>query len=173
MLAGLDAVVAGVTAALEACDWTAALERVERFFWSFCDDYLELVKDRAYQPPGTPAGASARAALRAGLDVQVRLLAPYLPYACEEVWSWWRDGTVHLAAWPEPAPAGVAAADQRPLEAASQVIAAIRRAKSQARLPCAPGGPRRGHRPAGVAGRGPGGRGRPGRRRAGGRLRVP
>ncbi|HEU4897966.1 MAG TPA: valine--tRNA ligase [Actinomycetota bacterium] len=135
MLAGLDAVVAGVTAALEACDWTAALERVERFFWSFCDDYLELVKDRAYQPPGTPAGASARAALRAGLDVQVRLLAPYLPYACEEVWSWWRDGTVHLAAWPEPAPAGVAAADQRPLEAASQVIAAIRRAKSQARLP--------------------------------------
>jgi valyl-tRNA synthetase len=108
---------------------------MERFFWSFCDDYLELVKDRAYQPPGTPAGASARAALRAGLDVQVRLLAPYLPYACEEVWSWWRDGTVHLAAWPEPAPAGVAAADQRPLEAASQVIAAIRRAKSQARLP--------------------------------------
>jgi valyl-tRNA synthetase len=133
MLAGLDAVVADATAALEACDWTAALERVERFFWSFCDDYLELVKDRAYQPGGTPAGASARAALRAGLDVQVRLLAPYLPYACEEVWSWWRDGTVHLAAWPEPAPA--AAADQRPLEAASEVIAAIRRAKSQARLP--------------------------------------
>jgi valyl-tRNA synthetase len=135
MLAGLDAVVADATAALEACDWTAALERVERFFWSFCDDYLELVKDRAYQPAGTPAGASARAALRAGLDVQVRLLAPYLPYACEEVWSWWRDGTVHLAAWPEPAPAAVAAADQRPLEAASEVIAAIRRAKSQARLP--------------------------------------
>ncbi|HEY4789841.1 MAG TPA: class I tRNA ligase family protein, partial [Actinomycetes bacterium] len=77
---------------------------------------------------------SARAALRAGLDVQVRLLAPYLPYACEEVWSWWRDGTVHLAAWPEPAPAAVAA-DQRPLEAASEVIAAIRRAKSQAKLP--------------------------------------
>jgi valyl-tRNA synthetase len=133
MLAGLDAVVADATQALEASDWTAALERVERFFWSFCDDYLELVKDRAYQE-GTPAGASARAALRAALDIQVRLLAPYLPYACEEVWSWWRDGSVHLAPWPEPAPAG-AAADRRPLEAASQVIAAIRRAKSQARLP--------------------------------------
>ena len=134
MLAGLDAVVADATAALEAADWTAALERVERFFWSFCDDYLELVKDRAYRPAGEPAGASARAALRAALDVQVRLLAPYLPYACEEVWSWWRDGSVHLAPWPAPAPAA-AGADRRPLEAASQVIAAVRRAKSQARLP--------------------------------------
>ena len=134
MLAGLDEVVADATRALERSDWTAALERVERFFWSFCDDYLELVKDRAYRPAGDQAGSAARAALRAALDVQLRLLAPYLPYACEEVWSWWRDGSVHLAPWPEPAPAG-AAADRRPLEAASLVIAALRRAKSQASLP--------------------------------------
>ena len=134
MLAGLDAVVAEATEALEASDWTAALERVERFFWSFCDDYLELVKDRAYRPVGEPAGRAARVTLRAALDVQLRLLAPYLPYACEEVWSWWRDGSVHLAPWPEPA-AGAVAADRRPLEAASVVIAALRRAKSQARLP--------------------------------------
>jgi valyl-tRNA synthetase len=134
MLAGLDAAVAEATAALEAADWTAALEVVERFFWSFCDQYLELVKDRAYRPVGEPAAASARAALRGALDTQLRLLAPYLPYACEEVWSWWRDGSVHLASWPEPgsAPAG---ADRRPLEAASLVIGAVRRAKSQAKLP--------------------------------------
>ena len=134
MLAGLDEVVADATAALERSDWTAALERVERFFWSFCDDYLELVKDRAYRPAGDQAGSAARAALRAALDTQLRLLAPYLPYACEEVWSWWRDGSVHLAPWPEPSPAG-AAADRRPMEAAGLVIAALRRAKSQASLP--------------------------------------
>ena len=134
MLAGLDATVAGATAALEAADWTAALEGVERFFWSFCDDYLELVKDRAYRPAGESAGRAARASLRGALDVQLRLLAPYLPYACEEVWSWWRDGSVHLAPWPDPDPA-TAGADRRPLEAASQVITAVRRAKSQARLP--------------------------------------
>ena len=135
MLGGLDAVVADATEALEGSDWTAGLERVERFFWSFCDHYLELVKDRAYQPAGTPAGASARAALRTALEVQLRLLAPYLPYVCEEVWSWWRDGSVHLAPWPAPAPAGAAIADRRPLEAASLVITALRRAKSQAKLP--------------------------------------
>jgi valyl-tRNA synthetase len=133
MLAGLDAIVAAATETLEAADWTAALEMVERGFWTFCDDYLELVKDRAYRPTGDPAGAAARAALRAGLEIQVRLLAPYLPYACEEVWSWWRDGSVHLAPW--PGPTGAAGADRRPLEAASQVITAVRRAKSQAKLP--------------------------------------
>jgi valyl-tRNA synthetase len=132
MLAGLDAAVAEATAALEGADWTAALEATERFFWRFCDDYLELVKDRAYRSAGT-GGASARAALRAGLDVQLRLLAPYLPYACEEVWSWWRDGSVHRAPW--PGPTLHAGADRRPLEAAGQVIRAVRRAKSQARLP--------------------------------------
>jgi valyl-tRNA synthetase len=134
MLAGLDAVVADATAALEGADWTAALETTERCFWTFCDDYLELVKDRAYRPVREPGGASARAALRAALDALARLLAPYLPYACEEVWSWWRDGSIHLAPWPAPAlaPAG---ADPTPLAAASLVIAAVRRAKSQAKLP--------------------------------------
>jgi valyl-tRNA synthetase len=134
MLAGLDAVVADATAALEGADWTAALETTERCFWTFCDDYLELVKDRAYRSVADPGGASARAALRAALDAVARLLAPYLPYACEEVWSWWRDGSVHLAPWPAPelAPAG---ADPTPLAAASLVIAAVRRAKSQAKLP--------------------------------------
>jgi valyl-tRNA synthetase len=134
MLAGLDEAVTATTAALEAADWAGGLEVAERFFWSFCDQYLELVKDRAYRPAGEPGAASARAALRGALEVQVRLLAPYLPYACEEVWSWWRDGSVHLAAWPQPASAP-AGADRRPLAAASQVIAAVRRAKSQAKLP--------------------------------------
>ena len=136
MLAGLDETVAAATAALEAADWTAALEGVERSFWSFCDHYLELVKDRAYRPLGEGPAASARAALRGALEVQVRLLAPYLPYACEEVWSWWHDGSVHLARWPAPGSVPAAAgADRRPLEAASLVIGAVRRAKSQAKLP--------------------------------------
>jgi valyl-tRNA synthetase len=131
MLAALDAVAAEATAALEAAEWTDALQRTEAFFWTFCDDYLELVKDRAY---GGPGADSARAALATALDVLLRLLAPYLPFATEEVWSWWRDGSVHRAPWPERVPAG-RGADPLPLEAAGLVLGAIRRAKSEARLP--------------------------------------
>jgi valyl-tRNA synthetase len=131
MLAGLDAVAAEATATLDAAEWTEALQRTEAFFWTFCDDYLELVKDRAY---GGRGADSARGALTTALDVLLRLLAPYLPFATEEVWSWWRDGSVHRASWPERVPAG-RGADPLPLEAAGLVLGAVRRAKSEARLP--------------------------------------
>nr|WP_093944584.1 valine--tRNA ligase [Actinoalloteichus hoggarensis] len=160
MLTSLDEVVRSATEALEGFEYTTALERTERFFWFFCDDYLELVKQRAYgdlEDEGTPGGAeSARLALRTALSTLLRLLAPFLPYAAEEVWSWWHDETVHTAPWPtatavDTAAAGAAirfgvprdgtegedrgqvvSADEL-LTSAGAVITAIRRAKSTAR----------------------------------------
>ncbi|REH42740.1 valyl-tRNA synthetase [Kutzneria buriramensis] len=127
MIAALSSVVDDATAALDGFEHTAALERVERFFWTFCDDYLELVKERAY---GLEGAGSARVALRTGLSTLLRLFAPYLPYVTEEVWSWWQSGSVHLARWPESPGGGDATA----LDLASTAIAAVRKAKSTAKL---------------------------------------
>ncbi|WP_329566183.1 valine--tRNA ligase [Kitasatospora sp. NBC_01266] len=139
LLAELATVVESATAALDAFDYTQALELTERFFWRFCDDYLELVKDRAYGERATPAAVdSARAALTGALSVLLRLLAPFLPFAAEEVWSWWQPGSVHRAGWPDAAELrarlGGTDADPAVLATAAQVIAGVRKAKSQAQL---------------------------------------
>jgi len=133
LLARLGEVVTSATAALDGYDYARALEEIEAFFWFLCDDYLELVKARGYGEQGVEGAASARAALAAALSTVLRLFAPFLPFVTEEVWSWWQDGSVHVAPWPSAAalPSG---GDPAVLAAASDAIAAVRKAKSAARL---------------------------------------
>jgi valyl-tRNA synthetase len=133
MLAQLGAVVRDATSAFESYQYHRALERTETFFWSFCDDYVELVKSRAYDTGD--ASASARAALAAALGTVQRLLAPVVPFTGEEVWSWWQDGSVHRQPWPtvDELAAATAGADPAVLEVAAAVLAEIRKAKSTAK----------------------------------------
>jgi valyl-tRNA synthetase len=130
LLAALDGAAREATSCLDRYDHAGALAAAERFFWMFCDDYLELVKARAYGPGA--GGASARAALRSALDVQLRLLAPFLPFVTEEAWSWWRDGSVHQASWPATVPPGAASTEV--LSTAAAVLGEVRKAKAAARV---------------------------------------
>jgi valyl-tRNA synthetase len=135
LLASLAALVGEATTAFDTFDVARAMERTEAWFWAFCDDYLELVKTRAYGSESDPAAtASARAALRASLSVLLRLFAPVVPYVTEEVWSWWHGSeSIHRAAWPDATDLTLSGtADPALWVDASAVLRAVRQAKSEA-----------------------------------------
>jgi len=136
MLAALRQVVADVTKSLEAFDYASALRTAETFFWAFCDDYVEMVKRRRMNDDG--AAASAIAASRLALSIQLRLFAPFLPFVTEEVWSTWQSGSIHVAAWPTTDE--IDAVTSEPADATlylgtSEILAAIRFARSAKKLP--------------------------------------
>ncbi|WP_432483731.1 valine--tRNA ligase [Kineococcus esterisolvens] len=135
VLVQLAAVVRQATDAFERYDHATALDVTEKFFWTFCDDWVELVKDRAYGTRGEAPAASARATAALALRTLLRLFAPFLPFAAEEVWSWWQDGSVHTASWPTTdelgAPDGTATGV---LGAAGQALSALRKVKSEAKV---------------------------------------
>ena len=134
MLARLMDVVDSATRGLERYDHSRALEVTETFFWTFCDDYVELVKERAYGERGDEGAASARAALAIALNVQLRLFAPFLPFVTEEIWSWWQQGSVHRQPWPTVADAAVGEGEVRLLTLIGNALSQVRKAKSEAQV---------------------------------------
>ncbi len=139
LVARLAEVVEDATVSFEAYDYARALERTEAFFWWYCDYYVELVKGRRYARE-EGAAASVSRALRLSLSALQRLFAPFLPFVCEEVWSWWQEGSIHRAPWPEAdrlrAEAGAESErEDTALTLAADVLREVRKAKSDARQP--------------------------------------
>jgi valyl-tRNA synthetase len=150
MLAELAQLVDDATTAFEGFDYARSLQRTEDFFWRFCDDYLELVKARAYREDD-PTAVSARVALRTAVSTLLRLFAPIIPYVTEEVWSWCQTdegplpgftaGSIHRAAWPTSGELRAIVGDgssadgvPSPLVVAADVLSRVRKAKSDAKV---------------------------------------
>lgn len=137
MLHRLASVVEEATSAFESFDYARVLERTESFFWWFCDDYVELVKTRAYADDGNAGADSARVALRRALSTLQRLFAPILPFAAEEVWNWWHTTSVHRSAWPTTSElVGATQFDNADafIDAVCGAIALVRRSKTEAKV---------------------------------------
>ena len=136
LLAQLAKTVEQATNAFEDFNYARALEVAESFFWNFTDDYVELVKVRAYSETDLAGAASAKAALATTLDALLKLFAPFLPFVTEEVWSWWQEGTVHRSPWPDSSTLAALAGDGEAAMVAdiAEALSQIRKSKSDAKV---------------------------------------
>ena len=136
LLAKLAQTVESATKAFEEFNYAKALDATESFFWEFTDDYVELIKERAYGETAGVNTQSARATLLVTLDTLLRLFAPFLPFTTEETWSWFNKDSIHTSSWPDSealralSPQG----DIAILTTSTEALRMIRKAKSEAKL---------------------------------------
>ena len=66
-----------------------AMNELEKFFWNFCDNYIEIAKRRLYNPDifGAEATESAKYASYKVLLGMLKLFAIYMPHITEEIYQ--------------------------------------------------------------------------------------
>lgn len=110
VLTRLHRAIAKATRDFEKYEYSDARNAAEDFFWNdFCDNYLELVKNRVYGNEGDAAAQmSAVHTIYHCLNGILRLFAPFVPHVTEELFSYIFDedyakhGSIHARhMWPQ------------------------------------------------------------------------
>jgi valyl-tRNA synthetase len=143
LMSRLDHVVEQVTASFESYDYALGRDALERFFWTvYCDNYLEIIKDRFWHPEeyDPESKASAQSTLWESLRVMLGLTAPYLPFVTEEIYqrAYARhEGvhSIHVTGWPEADPERRDPDSEALMRLVLQVLEGWRFARSNAKLP--------------------------------------
>lgn len=121
------------TAHMEAFEYHYAMSKLYQFYWhDFCDNYLEYVKHRVYDPQiyGEGGRQAAQYAMRCVLLNTVKLLAPITPHISEEIWTevLGEKGSVHKSGWPEAGETDASALAKA--QAANEIVKLVRQHKA-------------------------------------------
>jgi valyl-tRNA synthetase len=126
---------------LESYEYSLALGETESFFWDFCDNYMELIKNRMYNPTEHPDGAkeSACNSIYYTLYAFLRLFAPFIPHVTEEIYQDFfraEEGhiSLHIAPFPETSEQLQKPEQEKVYHEAKLLIGAARKYKTENRL---------------------------------------
>jgi len=107
LLSKLNNIIKNCTEYLENYEYSKAKSEIENFFWNtFCDNYLEIIKDRLYNNRGENAKISAQYTLSYSLLNILKLFAPIMPHITEEIYHFYYSKkedkkSIHISNWPE------------------------------------------------------------------------
>lgn len=112
ILLRLKDTIAKMTNYLNKYEFGLARKEFEKFFWQdFCDNYLEIIKSRVYEPSkyinGEKKRKSAQYTLYKTVFNILKLIAPYLPHITEEIYQNYfikfeKIKSIHLTKYPNP-----------------------------------------------------------------------
>lgn len=130
LLSKLNRLVKEATQRMEAYQFDETLKAIRGFTWDIlADNYIEFIKWRLY---GDAEGKqAARYTLFIAIETLARLLAPFLPYISEEIYSHLKKESVHLQTWPEINQALIDDDAEKVGDLIKQITSAIRRYKSE------------------------------------------
>jgi valyl-tRNA synthetase len=109
MLTKLQNTIKQATEHFDKYEYSKVKKVLDEFFWQvLCDNYLEFVKDRLYNPNLYHKGAknSAQFGLYEAVLNVLKMFAPLMPYITEEVYSlYFKDKenkeSIHISNWPK------------------------------------------------------------------------
>jgi valyl-tRNA synthetase len=143
LLSKMERVTKKVTAAMEKCQFNIATDEIRNFTWhSFCDQYIEAVKHRLYQPE--MYGAEKRTAAQHTLYVAIyrilQLLAPISPHIAEEIYQiMYADDkkleSIHVSSWPLSQKQMIDEESEKKGDLIAAVVGEVRREKAESQKP--------------------------------------
>ena len=130
LLSKLNTLIKEATESMDACQFDETMKNIRGFAWeTLADNYIELIKSRLYGED-TDARYAARQTLYFAVDALARMLAPFIPYFAEEVFSLLHPQSVHQSGWPDVDEAAIDPKAEASGEQVKEITAAIRRFKS-------------------------------------------
>jgi valyl-tRNA synthetase len=109
LLSKLQTLITNSTKYFENYEYSKTKAEVDYFFWhTFCDNYLEIVKDRLYNPDkrGKESRQSAQYTVYTTLLTLLKLTAPIMPFITEEIYQLFykkieKESSIHITSWPK------------------------------------------------------------------------
>ncbi len=131
LLSKLNRLVDTATKEFDEYQFDSTFKAIRGFAWEvLADNYLELVKSRLYgdEPEGRRA---AQYVLYRTIKTLSLLLAPFIPFFAEELYSRFSDESVHTQAWPEVEESFINEEAEAAGELIKEITGEVRRYKSE------------------------------------------